>query len=35
MVMLEGPLTSVSMKQTGIATEHVNKFSILNKSYTV
>ena len=33
--MLEGPLTSVSMKQTGIATEHANKFSILNKSYTI
>ena len=35
MVMLEGPLTSVSVKQTGIATEHANKFSILNKSYTI
>ena len=35
MVMLEGPLTSGSMKQTGIATEHANKFSNLNKSHTI
>ena len=26
---------SVSMKQNGIATEHANKFSNLNKSYTI
>ena len=35
MVMLEGPLTSGSMKQTGIATVYVNKCSNLNKSYTI
>ena len=35
MVMLEGPLTSGSMKQTGIATEHANKFINLNKSPTI
>ena len=35
MVMLEGPLTSGSMKQTGIATVYVNKSRTLNKSYTM
>ena len=35
MVMLDGPLTSDSMNQTGIATVYVNKCSNLNKSYTI